>query len=73
MNVPGVILSPADFGLGLAKGSWSLLDNTFAAVFGASSKLVTSMGKGFALLSFDDDFASANQVRFKYFHLTFSS
>jgi len=63
----GLVKSPQEFGLGLAKGSLSLLKNTFTSVFGAAAKITSSIGKGVAFLSFNDEFIeeqarSSNEV-----------
>jgi len=57
----GLVKSPQDFTIGLAKGSISLIKNTFTGVFGAASKITGSVGKGVAMLSMDDDFIAKNQ------------
>ena len=55
--------SPQDFGRGVAKGSLSLLRNTFGGLLGAASKITGSMSKAAAFLSLDDQFAREQQMR----------
>jgi hypothetical protein len=59
----GLVKSPQDFGLGIAKGSISLLKNTFSSVFGAAAKITNSLGAGIAVLSFDDKFITKSAQR----------
>eukprot|EP01132_Coremiostelium_polycephalum_P010231 gene10231-12547_t len=57
----GLIRSPKDFGKGLAKGSISLLKNSVYGLFNTLSKITGAMGKGFALLSFDEQYLRQRQ------------
>ena len=59
----GLVKSPQDFGRGVAKGSLSLLRNTFGGLLGAASKITGSMSKAAAFLSLDDQFAREQQQR----------
>ena len=59
----GLVKSPSDFGRGVAKGSLSLLKNTFGGLLGAASRITGSMGKAAAFLSLDDNFAREQQQR----------
>ena len=47
----------------MAKGSLSLLRNTFGGLLGAASKITGSMSKAAAFLSLDDQFAREQQIR----------
>jgi hypothetical protein len=42
----GIVNSPAQFGLGVAKGTGSLLKNTTYALFNTASKLTSTVAKG---------------------------
>jgi len=57
----GLVKSPQDFGRGVAKGSLSLLKNTFGGFLGAASKITGSVGKAAAFLSMDDKFIASQQ------------
>jgi len=59
----GLVSSPQDFGRGLAKGSLSLLRSTLSGVFGAVSKITSSVGKGVAAVTMDDEFIAKQQRR----------
>ena len=59
----GLVSSPQDFGRGVARGSLSLLKNTFGGLLSAASRITNSMGKAAAFLSMDDKFARQQQVR----------
>lgn len=41
-----IVRSPAEFGLGLAKGTGSLLKNTTYAIFNTASKITSTVAKG---------------------------
>jgi hypothetical protein len=59
----GLVRSPAAFGRGLGIGSLSLLGNTVAGVGMGVGSLASTLGRGVALLSFDDDYVRARAGR----------
>jgi hypothetical protein len=52
----GVVAGPGAFGRGLVKGSLSLVKNSVYGVMNAGSRITGSISKGFAALSFDQDY-----------------
>jgi len=52
----GLVKSPEDFGLGLAKGTSSLIKNTVYGTFNTLTKITGSLGKGIATLSMDEKY-----------------
>jgi len=52
----GIVKSPQALGLGLAKGTLSLVSHTTSGVFSFTSKISSQVGSGVAMLSLDDDF-----------------
>lgn len=59
----GLVLSPAEFGRGLGKGSMSLLGNTITGVGLGVGSLASTLGRGVALLSFDDSYVRGRADR----------
>lgn len=47
---------PQDFGIGIAKGSASLIKNTVYGISDTISKVTNSFGKGFSITTFDSEF-----------------
>eukprot|EP00026_Physarum_polycephalum_P000020 Phypoly_transcript_00020.p1 GENE.Phypoly_transcript_00020~~Phypoly_transcript_00020.p1 ORF type:complete len:3396 (+),score=660.90 Phypoly_transcript_00020:132-10319(+) len=52
----GLVKSPKDFSVGLAKGTTSLVKNTVYGTFNTLTKLTGTLGKGIATLSMDDKY-----------------
>ncbi len=52
----GLMHSPFAFGLGVAKGTLSLVSNTASGVLGFTTKITRSVGGGLAVLSMDKEF-----------------
>ncbi len=52
----GLMHSPYAFGLGVAKGTLSLVSNTASGVLGFTAKITRSVGGGLAVLSMDKEF-----------------
>eukprot|EP01155_Anaeramoeba_flamelloides_P026744 Anaeramoba_flamelloidesa81_46.p1 GENE.a81_46~~a81_46.p1 ORF type:complete len:775 (-),score=164.80 a81_46:343-2505(-) len=50
------ISTPLDFASSLQRGSYDAVSNVFNSVFGTLNKVVSSVGTGFSVLSFDHDF-----------------
>ncbi|KAH3745690.1 vacuolar protein sorting-associated protein 13 family protein [Pelomyxa schiedti] len=61
----GLVTSPQAFGVGLAKGSKSLVKNTVYGLFNSLSKVTGALGKGVAALSMDDDYLAKRRVNRK--------
>jgi Vacuolar-sorting-associated 13 protein, DH-like domain/Vacuolar sorting-associated protein 13, extended-chorein/Vacuolar-sorting associated protein 13, adaptor binding domain/VPS13, central RBG modules/VPS13-like, N-terminal/ATG2/VPS13, C terminal domain/Intermembrane lipid transfer protein VPS13, C-terminal len=51
----GIVSSPADFGLGIAKGTTSLLKNSVFSLSNTASKLTGTVGKAITAVTFDAD------------------
>ena len=58
----GIVRSPADFVLGIHKGTTSLAKNTVAGVFGAGSKLTGTIGAGLGAVSMDREFLTDREI-----------
>ena len=52
----GIVKSPTALGVGMVKGTLSLVSHTTSGVFSFASKLSMQVGTGVATLSLDDDF-----------------
>lgn len=52
----GIVKSPTALGVGVVKGTLSLVSHTTSGVFSFASKLSSQVGTGVATLSMDDDF-----------------
>jgi hypothetical protein len=52
----GLVISPKDYGLGIAKGTQSLVLGSVYGVFNTAAKITGSLGKGVANLSTDLDY-----------------
>jgi hypothetical protein len=61
----GIVTSPQAFGLGVARGTASLVKNSVFGVFNTVSKMTGALGKGVATLSFDDEYLSTRQERMR--------
>jgi len=57
----GLVKSPQDFGIGLAKGSLSLAKHTTFGLFNTVSKITATTGKGLATLTLDDEYVRQRQ------------
>eukprot|EP01127_Copromyxa_protea_P021271 TRINITY_DN7272_c0_g1_i1.p1 TRINITY_DN7272_c0_g1~~TRINITY_DN7272_c0_g1_i1.p1 ORF type:complete len:3025 (-),score=744.59 TRINITY_DN7272_c0_g1_i1:27-7853(-) len=57
--IKGVVKSPKDFGLGIAKGTTSLLRNSLTGVFETASKLTGTVAKLGVAATFDEDYRKA--------------
>ena len=55
-------MSPQEFGVGVVKGSKSLVSNTAEGLTKAAASITSSAGNGLALLSFDPKFARDRQA-----------
>jgi len=58
----GLVKSPKDFGKGLAKGTSSLVRNTFYGTFNTVAKITGTIGKGIATLSLDEEYLAERQT-----------
>jgi len=54
----GMVHSPQEFGKGLARGSLALVSTAAKGLFTSASKITSILGKGFAVLSLDDEYVS---------------
>jgi len=61
--VQGLVSSPQDFGIGLAKGTSSLVRHTVYGLFDTASKISGSFGQGAAYLSGDRAYVHQRQQR----------
>jgi len=59
----GIVNSPAQFGLGVAKGTGSLLKNTTYALFNTASKLTSTVAKVGETLTLDEDYKRERAIR----------
>jgi len=61
----GLVNSPQEFGLGLARGTVSLLKHTVVGVFSSASKVTSSIGRGVATLSMDQEYTLEHEKDMK--------
>jgi hypothetical protein len=59
----GMIQSPQDFGIGLAKGTTSLVKNSIKGIFNSASKISGSIGSNIATLAMDSEYLKERQER----------
>jgi len=59
----GIVKSPSDFGLGIAKGTSSLAKNIVFGVFNTTTKITGSIGSGLSNLSMDEQYLRERQAR----------
>eukprot|EP01117_Protostelium_nocturnum_P009173 TRINITY_DN3284_c0_g1_i3.p1 TRINITY_DN3284_c0_g1~~TRINITY_DN3284_c0_g1_i3.p1 ORF type:complete len:3093 (+),score=888.87 TRINITY_DN3284_c0_g1_i3:80-9358(+) len=59
----GIIKSPSDFGMGIAKGTSSLAKNVVFGIFNTTTKITGSIGTGLSALSMDNDYMRERQAR----------
>ena len=58
----GLHKGPEEFAAGVARGTMSLLKNSIHGVFGSATSITSTVGKGLAALSFDDDYQRRRQA-----------
>lgn len=58
----GIVTSPAAFGKGLAKGTWSLLNSTVYGLFNSAAKITDTVGRGLAVATFDSEYAKEREM-----------
>eukprot|EP01130_Rhizamoeba_saxonica_P014663 TRINITY_DN6427_c0_g2_i1.p1 TRINITY_DN6427_c0_g2~~TRINITY_DN6427_c0_g2_i1.p1 ORF type:complete len:1673 (-),score=349.86 TRINITY_DN6427_c0_g2_i1:65-4918(-) len=58
----GIVVSPKEFGLGIAKGTSTLLKNSIYGIFDTASKFTGSVAKGVEKMSFDNDYQRKRTV-----------
>jgi len=59
----GIVKSPSDFGMGIAKGTSSLAKNIVFGIFNTTTKITGSIGSGLSNLTMDDDYLRERQAR----------
>ncbi|ETO36264.1 vacuolar protein sorting-associated protein 13 family protein [Reticulomyxa filosa] len=59
----GLVDSPLAFTRGVGKGTSSLLSKTISGVFGAASKVTTSVSKATEVLTMDDDYQAQRRMQ----------
>lgn len=59
----GIIKSPSDFGIGIAKGTSSLAKNIVFGIFNTTTKITGSIGSGISTLSMDEEYLRERQAR----------
>jgi len=59
----GIVKSPKEFGIGIAKGTRSLVKNSIFGIFNTATKISGSIGKGVSSLSMDSDYIRERQER----------
>jgi hypothetical protein len=56
------LMSPQAFAVGMSRGSQNLLAKTVESSFDAATKITSSLGKLFAVTTFDDDYVRASDM-----------